>query len=197
MHLIPKYDFNISFLDEADNEEYPEDLVIDIFDVIINSKLGIYIKFIPEINGIDEKWPFDFYYDHSTVQDLRKLFLLESKYVVTPSNKWKGETKILSKEFVAKCFQIEDIENMRDVIIFFISTEEFELYKNEKEKISVYNLDGDDKLSRGSVENLEKDYKLPKFLKNRIINSPYLSDQDLSFLKRKRDENGNIIPMED
>lgn len=63
--------------------------------------------------------------------------------------------------------------------------------------LNIYNLDRDDKLRRGSVENLEKDYKLPKFLKNRIINSPYLSDQDLSFLKRKRDENGNIIPMED
>jgi hypothetical protein len=41
MHLIPKYNFNTSFLDEADNEVYPEDLVIDIFDVIINSKLGM------------------------------------------------------------------------------------------------------------------------------------------------------------
>jgi len=197
MHLIPKYNFNISFLDEVDNEVYPEDLVIDIFDVIVNSKLGIYIKFIPEIDRIDEKWPFDFDYDDSTVQNLRKLFLLESKYVVTPSNKWKGETKILSKEFVAKCFQVEDMENIHDVIIFFISKEDFELYKNEKEKMSVYNLDLDDKLSQGSVENLEKEYKLPKLLKDRIINSPYLSDQDLASVRRKRDKNGNIILMED
>lgn len=66
-----------------------------------------------------------------------------------------------------------------------------------KEKMSVYNLDGDDKLSQASVENLEKEYKLPKFLKNRIINSPYLSDQDLASVRRKRDENSNIIPIED
>lgn len=57
----------ILILDEADNEVYPEDLIIDIFNVIINSKLGIYIKFIPEIDGVDEKWPCDFEYDNSTV----------------------------------------------------------------------------------------------------------------------------------
>lgn len=43
MQVIPKYNFSISFLEEIDNELYPEDLVIDIFDVIMNSKLGIYI----------------------------------------------------------------------------------------------------------------------------------------------------------
>ncbi len=74
MHLIPKYNFNISFLEEVDNDLYSEDLVADIFDVIMNSRLGIYIKFIPEIDRIDEKWPFDFEYDDSTTQGLKKYF---------------------------------------------------------------------------------------------------------------------------
>lgn len=197
MHLIPKYNFNISFLEEIDNDLYPEDLVIDIFDVIMNSKLGIYIKFIPEIDGIDEKWPFDFEYDDSSIQNLRKMFLLESKYVVTPSDKWKGKTKKISKEFIAKCFHADDGEKIQDVIVFFISKEDFELYKNEKEKISTFDMDSEDKLHPKFIDDLEKEYKLPGFLKNRIINSPYLSDEDLSYLKRKRDANGNIILLKD
>jgi len=198
MHVIPKYNFSISFLEEIDNELYPEDLVIDIFDVIMNSKLGIYIKFIPEIDGIDERWPFDFVkYNAPTIQGLRKIFLLESKYVVTPSDKWKEETKILSKEFIAKCFHIEDLEKIHNVIVFFISKEDFELYKNEKEKISICDMAAEDKSGKRFIEDLEKEYKLPGFLKNRIINAPYLPDEDLSYLKRKRDKNGNVIPMED
>ncbi|WP_286912542.1 hypothetical protein [Flavobacterium sp. UBA4197] len=55
----------------------------------------------------------------------------------------------------------------------------------------------EDKSGKRFMEDLEKEYKLPGFLKNRIINAPYLSDEDLSYLKRKRDKNGNVIPMED
>ncbi|UUC44416.1 hypothetical protein [Flavobacterium cerinum] len=197
MHVSPKYDFEISFLEEIDKELYPEDLVTGIFEVIMNTRLGIYVRFIPEIDGIDEKWPFDFVdYDETTIQGIRKLLLLESVYVVTPSDKWKGETKKINKEFIAKCFDVADIENMRDVVVFFISKADFELYENEKEKMSVSDPHIKDNRYKNFIANLEKEYKLPVFLKTQIINSPYLSDEELFLLMRKRDEKGNIVVIE-
>lgn len=83
-------------------------------------------------------------------------------------------------------------------IVFFISEEEYQNYKEEAKKIAELNALEEhteyEVLSQTRTEDLEKYMKLPVFIKEKII--PYFEDSDLYNISRKKEENGTIVFMQ-
>jgi hypothetical protein len=191
MHLIPKFNYELSLSDYEDNLFYNPGTTEDILTVSLNNRFGIHVNFIPQIKGIENQWPFDYEYDLDSVEGTRKEILLESKYVVMDSEKYKQTEKILYKKDLAEMYKVSEDKINHEIVVFFVSKKEFDFYYKELNEMFYF---------EGSIinlftEDLEKKYELPKFIKNRIVNSPYLSDSDLNILKRERDTNGNVVAI--
>ena len=194
MKISSLYNFRLTH--GSIDSTFTEELTKGLFNIFLQR--NIKITFIPFIDNIDD-WPFEYKYDEDSKESAWKSILLESRYIITPSKKMNGLDKRLSREDLLKYFEINDDELRSDYkvpTVFFISEKEFELFSEEAEQMfddmefyehpNVWNT---------FVDDLEKKYELPKFIKNRVVNSPYLSDYELDKLRRKRDSNGNIVEI--
>lgn len=195
MHHIPRYDFRIGYVKEADQGDYTKKLAKGIFTLLLNHFVDI--RFIPRIENIDNLID-EYSYDDTTTQGVQMACLFESKYVVTPSDANEGKNRIISKTVLAKQFNValEDIAS--EIIVFYVSVKTYKKYIREVRNIFYTDKYGDSTnifyRQNAFMEDLKKEYKLAVFLENRIINSSYFSDYELAFLERQRDKEGNVIP---
>ncbi len=198
MHHLPRYDFRIGYAREADQGDYAKNLSKGVFTLFLNHFVDV--RFIPHIENIEELIEA-YSYDDTTTQGVRMACLFESKYVVTPSDANEGKNRIISKAVIAKQFNvaIEDIAS--EIIVFYVSIRTYKKYIREIRNIFFTDKYGDTYnvfyRQNAFIEDLKREYKLAVFLENRIINSSYLSDDELVYLKRQRDKEGNVVPMED
>ncbi|MPT35464.1 hypothetical protein [Flavobacterium sp. WV_118_3] len=198
MHHIPRYDFRIGYVKEADQGDYTKKLAKGIFTLLLNHFVDV--RFIPHIENIDDVID-EYTYDDTTIQGVRMACLFASKYVVTPSDANEGKNRIISKAVIAKQYGVA-IENIAsEIIVFYVSVKTYKKYIREVRNIFYTDKYGDYTnvfyRQNAFMEDLKKEYKLAVFLENRIINSSYFSDDALAYLKRQRDKEGNVVPMED
>jgi len=198
MHHLPRYDFRIGYVKEADQGDYTKKLAKGIFTLLLNHFVDV--RFIPNIENIDDQIE-EYSYDDTTIQGVRMACLFESKYVVTPSDTNDGKNTIISKAVIAKQYGVA-IENIAsEIIVFYVSVRTYKKYIREVMNIFYTDKYGDYTnifyRQNAFMEDLKKEYELPVFLENRIINSSYFSDYELAFLERQRDKEGNVIPMVD
>ncbi|UUC44417.1 hypothetical protein [Flavobacterium cerinum] len=172
-----------------DAKDFGQDKVKDIFKLSLNLYAEIY--FLPKIENIDKSWPP--YCDCRTIQTAKELYiaLLYHKHY-----QWAGQVKIVEPEIKNTRVQSDSgIPFTYPGIVFFISEEEYENYKEEAKKIAESNdLEEHTEyevLSQTRTEDLEKYMKLPVFIKEKII--PYFEDSDLYNISRKKAENGTIV----
>ncbi len=198
MHHLPRYDFRIGYSREADQGDYAKNLSKGIFTLVLNH--FVKVRFIPHIENIDELIEV-YSYDDTTTQGVRMACLFESNYVVTPSDANEGKNSIISKAVMAKQFNIPVEDIASEIIVFYVSIRTYKKYIREVRNIFFTEKYGGTyhvfyRLN-AFMEDLKKEYKLAVFLENRIINSPYFSNDELAYLKRQRDKEGNVVPMED
>lgn len=178
-----------------DAKDFGQDKVKDIFKLSLN--LHSEIHFLPKIENIHESWPP--YCDSRTIQSAKELhivLLYYKEYLVLPCNEWAGQVKIIEPEIKnARVQSDSEFPFTYPSILFFITEKEYECYKEEAKKIAELNdLEEHTKyevLSQTRTEDLEKQMKLPVFIKETII--PYFSDRDLYNICRKKDENGTVV----
>ncbi|WP_299684601.1 hypothetical protein [uncultured Dokdonia sp.] len=122
-----------------------------------------------------------------SINNIRKVALLDARFVVTPSEKYQGKEMIISaldrKEKYGKELEKTGLHiykhNDVDVIIFFVSKNEFSHFDDELDEIFTT----DENLTVGDktlIESLEKKYDIAKFIKDRVIKSNYLSKEELA-----------------
>lgn len=176
-------------------KDFGEDKMKDIFKLSVN--LHTEILFLPKIENLHKSWPP--HCDYRTIQstkDISIALLYGEWYSVIPCNEWAGQVKIMAPEIKDAIVQSDsEFPFTYPSILFFITEEEYESYKQEAKKIEELNaLEEHTKyevLSQTRTEDLEKYMKLPVFIKERII--PYFNDRDLYNICRKKDENGIVV----
>lgn len=199
-------EFNyILYYSDSTNEQddlhfYVEDFGQDKMDGIFKLTLGRHfpeILFLPKIENIQESWPPNF--DYRLMQSTKDIcigLLYGEPYIVLPYNEWAGTVKIIEKE-VKNAIVQSDSESQFTYksTVFFITEEEYEIYKQEAKKINELNDLEEyrecETISQTRTEDLEKYMKVPVFIKEKII--PYLNDSDLYDISRKKDEKGNVV----
>ncbi|MEJ5102665.1 hypothetical protein [Chryseobacterium sp. MYb328] len=198
-------EFNyIVYYSDSTNEQddlhfYAEEFGQEKMQGIFKLTLGLHfpeILFLPGIGNIDKLWPP--YIDYRLIQsaeDICKVLLLTESYIVLPYNEWAGQVRILEPE--PKNPTPSDTETYYGYknTVFFITEEEYELYEQEAKYINELNdseeIRGYETISKTRTEDLEKNMKVPGFIKEKIIS--YFDDRDLYQISRKRDGEGNII----
>ncbi len=179
----PRYNFKFGFHSERVEEMYEEDLCDDIFYLSFN--YATKIALIPRI----EEWPPTYPENDSTKQEVRKEVFFHSRYVITPDNLRIGEIELLNSDYLVKQLQIEKMDIQ--TVVFFVSDKKFELYCLEANKLW-------DKIESWGKSNLFEDLKeqfeIAQFIEEQIINSPYLTDSELTIIGRMRDAEGNVVP---
>ncbi|WP_294223245.1 hypothetical protein [uncultured Chryseobacterium sp.] len=198
-------EFNyIMYYSDSTNEQddlhfYAEDFGPDKMQGIFKLTLGLHfpeILFLERIENVSTSWPP--YIDYRMIEsaeDIRKALLLEKSYIVLPCNEWAGQVKILEPENKNPISSDPETYYGYKSVIFFITEQEYETYKQEAKKIEELNdlevKRGYDVISQTHTEDLEKYMKLPIFIKEKII--PYFNDNDLYNIGRKRDQEGNVV----
>ncbi|WP_066439424.1 hypothetical protein [Chryseobacterium sp. CCH4-E10] len=122
--------------------------------------------------------------------------LYGAPYNVLPYNEWAGTVRTIEPQVKNAIVKSDPESAFTDKsMLFFISEEEYEIYKLEAQNIPQLNLLEEyreyETISKTSTEDLEKFMKVPVFIKEKII--PYLNDRDLYSISRKKDENGKVI----
>ncbi|MEJ5102682.1 hypothetical protein [Chryseobacterium sp. MYb328] len=199
-------EFNyIIYYSDSTNEQddlyfYTESFGQDKMNGIFKLTLGLHfpeILFLPKIENIHESWPP--YVDYRIMQSAQDVYLgllYEQSYIVLPDKQWAGTVKIIEKEVKNVRTQSDsDAQFTYKSTLFFITEEEYEIYRQEAEKIHELNDLEEyreyETISKTRTEDLEKYMKVPGFIKEKIL--PYFDDRDLYEISRKRDEEGNII----
>ncbi|HCN51478.1 MAG TPA: hypothetical protein DIT10_20730 [Chryseobacterium sp.] len=198
-------EFNyIIYYSDSTNEQddlyfYTESFGQDKMNGIFKLALGLHfpeILFLPEIENIHESWPP--YVDYRLIQsaeDIYKALLLTQPYIVLPYNEWAGQVKVLEPDSKNPVPSDSETYYGYKSTLFFITEEEYKLYRQEAEKINELNdLEehiGYETISKTHTEDLEKYMKIPGFIKEKVL--PYFDDRDLYEISRKRDAEGNII----
>lgn len=196
MYLRPQYNFEINFAEVSDSGPDSDAWHEGLFDMVLNNRLGVYIRFIPAIPGLEETWPpTEAVYSDTTPSGLRKQLLLEAEYVVMPSEQWQGTTRTIGTKDAGGNEAAP--EGMAPVVVFFVAPAEFDLYCAERERLCTWESEEQAKAGRNLIEDLGPEYRLPAFIKDRMIQSPYLEDRALYCLKRKRLADGTVVPEEE
>lgn len=190
MYLRPQYNFEINFAEVSDSDLDPDAWDEGLFDMVLNNRLGVYIRFMPAIPGLEQAWPpTEEVYNDTTPAGFRKQLLLEAEYVVMPSDEWQGTTRTTGTEASAT-------DGIPPVVVFFVSPADFDLFCAERERLCTWESEEEAKNGRNLIDALGPEYSLPAFLKERIIPSPYLTDRALYCLQRKRNPDGTVVREE-
>ncbi|MGN7705371.1 hypothetical protein KYG33_07060 [Chryseobacterium sp. D764] len=158
---------------------------------------GVEIVFLPKIENIENFLPPISNHDlNQQAEDIYKAILYGESYIVIPSNEWAGQVKILEPDIKNSLIQSkEEMIFKYKSFIFFISEQEYEIYKQEAKEIQELNTLEEEKeyliISHTRTEDLEKRMKIPVFIKEKII--PYFDKHDLHSIERIRDEKDDII----
>lgn len=201
-----KKEFNyILYYSDSKNEQddlhyYAEDFGHEKMRGIFKLTLGLHfpeILFLPKIENLHEAWPPHFNYRAmQSTKDICIGLLYGAPYIVLPYNEWAGTVRTIEPQVKNAIVQSDSESAFTDKsMLFFISEEEYEIYKLEAQNIHQLNLLEEyreyETISKTRTEDLEKFMKVPVFIKEKII--PYLNDRDLYSISRKKDENGKII----
>lgn len=158
---------------------------------------GVKIFFLPKIENMQNFWPPIATYElNQEAESLYKAILYGASYIVLPYNEWAGQVKVLEPIIKHSLIQSKkEIVFKSKSFVFFISEQEYEIYKQEAKEIQELNALEEEKdyliISHTRTEDLEKRMKIPVLIKKTIL--PHLSASDLYEISRKKDENGTII----
>ena len=203
MNIKREFNYSMDYFDATCEDSgilfyYAKDFgyekIKDIFGISLGWG-GVAIIFLPKIENVQIFWPPIANYDlHEQAEDIYKAMLYGESYIVIPCNEWAGQVKILEPNIKNSLIQSEkEIIFKYKSSVFFISDEEYEIYKQEAKEIQELNTLEEEKeyliISHTRTEDLEKRMKIPVFIKEKII--PCFDKHDLHAIERARDENDN------
>ncbi|WP_223599595.1 hypothetical protein [Chryseobacterium sp. GVT01B] len=205
MNIKKEFNYSICYFDSTNEDsgilfnyakDFGNEKVKDIFGISLGWG-GVEIVFLPKIENIENFWPPIANYNlNQQAEDIYKAILYGESYVVMPCNEWAGQVKILEPDIKNSLIQSKkEMIFKYKSLIFFISEQEYEIYKQEAKEIQELNTLEEEKdyliISHTRTEDLEKRMKIPVFIKEKII--PCFDEHDLHSIERIRDENDNII----
>ncbi|MEL6561546.1 MAG: hypothetical protein AAFQ94_25380 [Bacteroidota bacterium] len=145
------------------------------------------MSFIPVIS----KWPPVYPENDLTQQNVRAEILFHERYVITPNDDLVGENYILDSNYLIEQLDlsVETIDSK--VVIYFVSIQKFKKYSVEANRLwnEIERIGGDT-----SFEKMKGQFEVVRFIDEKIINSPYLTDRELNAIGRMRDAEGNMVP---
>ncbi|MEJ5102664.1 hypothetical protein [Chryseobacterium sp. MYb328] len=152
---------------------------------------------LPKIENVQDFWsPIENNDINQQAEDIYKGILFLESYIVIPCNEWAGQVKILEPDIKNSLIQPKkEMISKSKSFIFFISEQEYEIYKQEVKEIRELNTLEEEKeyliISYTRTEDLEKRMKIPVFIKEKIISC--FDKHDLHSIERIKDENDNIV----
>ncbi|RQO35429.1 hypothetical protein DBR39_18305 [Chryseobacterium sp. KBW03] len=205
MNIKREFNYSICYFDSTYEDsdilfnyakDFGNEKVKDVFGISLGWG-GVEIVFLPKIENIENFWPPIANYDlNQQAEDIYKAILFGESYIVMPCNEWAGQVKVLEPDIKNSLIQSKkEMIFKYKSLIFFISEQEYEIYKQEAKEIQELNTLEEEKeyliISHTRTEDLEKRMKIPVFIKEKII--PCFDKHDLHSIERIRDENDNII----
>jgi hypothetical protein len=186
----PRYDFILDYKSSyavSDNYYVNKNLAVGIKELAFFAST---ILFMPKIEDIHTNWypeiplPED-NVKLNTKQDVRKWILMaEGNFVVMPADELSGKEKVIPYEHLKPLRWKED--DM--IVIFFVSKKDF------KEYIRIVNLIGKREKRSIHFSVLQKYPKMYNFIKEKIVESSYLTENQLQDIRRTRLDNGSVVP---
>ncbi|BAP32496.1 glutamate synthase (NADH) large subunit [Chryseobacterium sp. StRB126] len=192
--------FDSTYEDSVILSNYGKDFghgkIKDIFGISLGWG-GVQIFFLPKTENVQDFWsPIANYDLNQQAEDIYKEILFLESYIVIPCNEWAGQVKIIEPDIKNSLIQPKkEMIFKSKSFIFFISEQEYEIYKQEVKEIQELNTLEEEKeyliISHTRTEDLEKRMKIPVFIKEKII--PCFDKHDLHSIERIKDENDNIV----
>ncbi|VXB16971.1 hypothetical protein [Chryseobacterium sp. 8AT] len=205
MNIKRKFNYSMYYFDSTYEDsvilsnygkDFGHEKIKDIFGISLGWG-GVKIFFLPKIENMQNFWPSIANYDLNTkAKDIYKAILYGESYIVIPYNELAGQVKILEPSINNSLIQSKkEIIFKSKSLVFFISDQEYEIYKQEAKEIQELNTLEEEKdyliISHTQTEDLEKRMEIPVFIKEKII--LYFDKHDLHSIERLKDENDNII----
>jgi hypothetical protein len=178
MKPTPTSNFNVRFINEIDEKwDFPESSQYfeGIFTAVLNYTVSI--EFIPEIDRSLTNWPPKFNEEkvehEASYLDARLTTLTLASYAVTPNQSLAGQEETISPLVIFPDHPA--YHEYGDLVIFYITLEEFETFSKEKNTLQEQALFPEEYDDFWRITNL-KNYTIGQFIAERFVKSQYLSD---------------------